>query len=94
MFTAALNSDQAYETVITDMGMPGVDGHQVARSIKAASPHTPVVMLTGWGSAMKENGEAAPEVNAVVGKPARVSDLNNLLLKLTAPQTSTVSGGS
>ena len=94
MFTAALNSDQAYETVITDLGMPGVDGHQVARSIKAASPHTPVVMLTGWGSAMKENGEAAPEVNAVVGKPARVSDLNNLLLKLTGPQTSTVSGGS
>jgi hypothetical protein len=33
---------------------------------------------------MKEDGEAAPEVNAVVGKPASVSELNTLLLKLTA----------
>ena len=64
--------------------MPGLDGYQVARSIKAASPATPVVMLTGWGTAIKENGETASEVNAVVGKPASVSELNNLLLKLTS----------
>jgi len=85
MFCAALQGGQAYESVITDLGMPGIDGHQVARSIKAASPVTPVVMLTGWGTAMKEDGEAAPEVNAVVGKPASMSELNSLLLKLTAP---------
>ncbi len=86
MFCEALECAQPYETVITDLGMPGIDGHQVARSIKAASPATPIVMLTGWGATMKENGETAPEVNAVVGKPARVSELNSLLLKLTAPK--------
>jgi len=84
MFCAALQSDQAFESVITDLGMPGIDGHHVARSIKAASPDTPVVMLTGWGAAMKADGEKAPEVNAVVGKPARLNELHNLLLKLTA----------
>ena len=86
MFRTALQTDQAYETVITDLGMPGIDGHQVARSIKSASPETPVVMLTGWGAAMNENGEAAPEVDAVVGKPVRVDALSNLLLKFTAPR--------
>jgi signal transduction histidine kinase/ActR/RegA family two-component response regulator len=86
MFCAALESDQAYETVITDLGMPGIDGHQVARSIKAASPDTPIVMLTGWEGAMKENGDRAPEVAALVGKPARASELNSLLLQLTAPR--------
>jgi len=84
LFCAALQTRRAFETVITDLGMPGIDGHQVARSIKAASPGTPVVMLTGWGTAIKEDGAAATEVNAVIGKPARVSVLNNLLLKLTA----------
>jgi len=84
MFQSALQSQQAYETVITDLGMAGIDGHQVARSIKAASPDTPVVMLTGWGSAMKEDSEGAPEVNAVIGKPACVSELNRVLLQLTA----------
>jgi len=90
MFHAALQSDHAYQTVITDLSMPDLDGHQVARSIKAASPETPVVLLTGWGAAMNENGERAPEVNAVVGKPACVSDLNNLLLRLTSPERAPV----
>lgn len=85
-FRAALSTDQAYETVITDLGMPDVDGHQVARAIKAESPGTPVVMLTGWGTAMKEDGETAPEVNALLGKPTRISELNELLQKLTANQ--------
>ena len=85
MFHAALRSDQAYQTVITDLGMPDLDGHAVARGIKAASPDTPVVLLTGWGTAIKDNGETAPEVNAVVAKPACVSELNNLLLRLTSP---------
>jgi CheY-like chemotaxis protein/anti-sigma regulatory factor (Ser/Thr protein kinase) len=84
MFRASRLTPQAYETVITDLGMPGIDGHQVARAIKAESPGTPVVMLTGWGAAMKENGETAPEVNALLGKPTRILELNSLLLKLAA----------
>jgi CheY-like chemotaxis protein len=90
MFCSALQTGHAYESVITDLGMPGIDGHQVARSIKTASPNTPVVMLTGWGAAMKEDGEKASEVDAVIGKPARVSELHTLLLKLTAPKTAPV----
>lgn len=90
MFCAALRTDQAFESVITDLGMPGIDGHQVARSIKAASPKTPVVMLTGWASTMKEDGDKASEVNAVVGKPARVGELHTLLLKLAAPSQAPV----
>jgi signal transduction histidine kinase/ActR/RegA family two-component response regulator len=88
IFRAALSSKQAYETVITDLGMPGLDGHQVARAIKAESPSTPVVMLTGWGMAMKEDGETAPEVNALLGKPVRIPELNRVLLRLTAPRQS------
>jgi len=84
MFRAAMLNKQPFETVITDLGMPDIDGHQVARTIKAESPGTPVIMMTGWGTMMKEDGETAPEVDAVVGKPPRIQELNNLLLKLTA----------
>ena len=84
MFRSALRKKQPYETVITDLGMPDVDGHQVARTIKAESPGTPVIMMTGWGTIMKEDGELVSEVDAVVGKPPRIGELNNLLLKLTA----------
>lgn len=83
MFRAAKLKKQPYQTVITDLGMPDIDGHQVARAIKAESPGTPVIMMTGWGTMMKEDGEPAPEVDAVVGKPPRIHELNNLLLRLT-----------
>jgi signal transduction histidine kinase/CheY-like chemotaxis protein len=83
MFRAAIRKKQPYETVITDLGMPDIDGHQVARTIKAESPGTPVIMMTGWGSVMKDDGEIVSGVDAVVGKPPRIVELNNLLLKLT-----------
>ena len=84
MFRAAVQQKQPYEMVITDLGMPDIDGHQVARAIKAESPGTPIVMMTGWGTMMKEDGETAPEVDAVVGKPPRIQELNHLILELTA----------
>ena len=77
-----LNS-QPYEVVITDLGMPDVDGHHVARTIKAESPNTPVIMMTGWGTIMKEDGDATPEVDAVIGKPPHMQELNDLLHRVT-----------
>jgi len=83
LFRTALKQKQPYQAVITDLGMPEMDGHQVARIIKAESPKTPVIMLTGWGTIMKEEGETAPEVDAIIAKPARIDELNNLLLETT-----------
>ena len=42
MFDPAL-----HDVVITDLGMPHVDGRKVAASIHVLSPHTPIIMLTG-----------------------------------------------
>lgn len=85
LFRAARLQNLPFSAVITDLGMPDIDGHQVARSIKEDSPETPVIMMTGWGSMMKEDGETAPEVDALIGKPPHVEELNELLLRLTAP---------
>jgi len=83
LFRTAMRQKQPYQAVITDLGMPEMDGHQVARIIKAESPKTPIIMLTGWGAIMKEEGETAPEVDAIIAKPARIDELNNLLLETT-----------
>lgn len=84
-FLAAVTEKQPFDVVVTDLGMPGLDGQQVARAIKAESPATPVVMMTGWGSMMQEEGQKMIEVDVVVSKPPKVYELNSLLLKLTAP---------
>jgi DNA-binding NtrC family response regulator len=61
-----------------------MDGHHLARAIKAESPHTPIIMLTGWGAMMKADGETAPEVDAVLSKPPRIQELNNILVRICA----------
>ncbi len=84
MFRSNLRGSEPYEVVITDFGMPEMDGRHVARALRAEAPQTPIVMLTGWGAMMKEDGETVPEVDAVVAKPPHMQELNNLLLQLTA----------
>jgi signal transduction histidine kinase len=84
MFRKAARDNLSYEVVVTDLGMSDIDGRQVAKNIKKESPNTPVIMMTGWGAMMKEDGEAPPEVDAVVGKPPRIRELNELLLRVTA----------
>jgi signal transduction histidine kinase/CheY-like chemotaxis protein len=85
LFHTALQKNQPYEVVITDLGMPQMDGYQVARTIKAEAPHTPIIMMTGWGTTIREDGASTPEVDAVIGKPPRMQELNDLLLRVTAP---------
>ena len=82
MFRSRLGGKEPYEVVITDLGMPDMDGRHVAHAIRAESPQTPIIMLTGWGTMMNADGETAPEVDAVLGKPPRLEELNTLLLRL------------
>ncbi len=84
LFRSNLRGSEPYQVVITDLGMPEMDGRHVARALKAESPQIPIVMLTGWGAMLKADGEVVPNVDAVVGKPAKMEELNNLLLEVTA----------
>lgn len=77
-FRLARDRNRPFDVVITDLGMPYVDGRQVAKAIKLESPLTPVVMLTGWGAFMKEDGDA-PKVDSILSKPPRSKDLREVL---------------
>ena len=85
MFRAATLKNQPYEAVVTDMRMPDIDGRQVARTIKAESPNTPIIMLTGWGAIIRDDGDSAPGVDIVVNKPPEMQELNELLLRMVKP---------
>jgi len=89
LFRAARLKNEPFDAVITDLGMPKMDGHQLARTLKAESPHTPIIMMTGWGTIMKEDGETAPDVDALVGKPPQIQELNELLLRVMAAEKPT-----
>jgi signal transduction histidine kinase/uncharacterized membrane protein affecting hemolysin expression len=83
-FRLARQRGRPFDVVITDLGMPYVDGRQVARTVKQESPSTPVVMLTGWGAFMKEDGNAPEQVDGILSKPPRSRELREVLSRLSA----------
>lgn len=85
-FHLAVSTGQAYDVVITDLGMPQVDGRQVASAVKAARPDTLVLLLTGWGRRLVEEGEVPPCVDRVITKPARLHELRDALARGAAAE--------
>ncbi len=79
MFREAHDDNKPFAVVITDLGMPYVDGRQVASAIKKISPATPVIMLTGWGQRLVAEGDIPPHVDRVLNKPPRLRELREAL---------------
>jgi CheY-like chemotaxis protein len=88
MFEKAIAKGQPFDVVITDLGMPGMDGKQVAERVKASSPTTPVILLTGWGMMLDEKSQDMSKVDALLNKPPRVNDLLQVLAKVVGPAAS------
>jgi CheY-like chemotaxis protein len=81
-FRAAEESDERFAVVITDLGMPYVDGRKVASAIKNDSPSTPVILLTGWGQRLVAEGDIPPHVDRVLNKPPKLRELRAALAEL------------
>jgi DNA-binding response OmpR family regulator len=81
-FRTALHRREPFDIVITDLGMPHVDGRQVAATVRAASPSTPIILLTGWGQNVGDS-DPPPPVDRLLPKPPRLRELRAALAELT-----------
>ena len=82
-FRAASARGEPFDVVITDLGMPRVDGRTVAIAIKSGAPDVPVIMLTGWGHRLLADKDLPPHVDRVLGKPPRLAALRAALAEVT-----------
>ena len=71
--------DGAFDLVITDQSMPGINGVQLASAIKQHAAHLPVILLTGFGDEMQAKGNMPQDIDLVVGKPVSAADLRNAI---------------
>lgn len=69
------------DLVLTDLGMPGMNGLEVARALKALSSNTPVALVTGWGG-VAEDARGSSDVDRVLSKPFRVRDVLDAVREL------------
>jgi len=75
---------EAFDLVLTDLGMAEVNGWQVARACKELRPDVPVLLVTGWGVELSAQELAAHGVDAVLAKPLRVDDLLGAVASFSA----------
>jgi len=87
--TTATNGDEAlaifdpkgHDVVITDLGMPKMNGWEVAERIKARSPDTAVFILTGWGEGVAAH-ESMQFVDRGIAKPVSADALLDQLAEI------------
>ena len=84
-FLAGLAAGQPFAAVITDLGMPEVDGRKVAAAVKSAAPGTPVFVLTGWGRQLGAEVSMPSQVDRVLGKPPKLRELREALSSVRHP---------
>ena len=87
-FRAAQANGGAYAVVITDLGMPYVDGRKVAEAVKQISPSTAVILLTGWGRRLMADGEIPPQVDRILSKPPKLQELREAFFQCCPPAKS------
>jgi CheY-like chemotaxis protein len=85
-FSAAQGRNRPFSIVITDLGMPHVDGRRVASFVKNASQSTPVILLTGWGQRLMAEGDVPSHVDCVLSKPPKLRDLREALMLCSSSQ--------
>jgi signal transduction histidine kinase/CheY-like chemotaxis protein len=81
-FQTALDGALPFEAIITDLGMPHIDGLQVARAIKQRAAEMPIILLTGWGRRMKTDDERAAHVDFFLSKPPQLEELRDVLAQI------------
>ncbi len=67
------------DVLITDLGMPGMDGREMAKAAKHLSPNTRVLLLTGWADRLCVTGDMPDGVDQVLGKPITKAQLQQAL---------------
>jgi CheY-like chemotaxis protein len=78
----AFSDDGPFDLVLTDLGLPGISGEDVARSVVESSPDTPVVLLTGWADQLRAEADSLVGVTRILSKPVTLDALAKTLAEV------------
>ncbi|MCH6591266.1 MAG: PAS domain S-box protein, partial [Proteobacteria bacterium] len=86
-----LFASDSFDVVVTDRGMPVMDGNEMIRRLRALDPNLPIIAMTGQGafddgqtaSTAGNDGAAAAGASVVLRMPVRLRDLEGHVRRLT-----------
>src|SRR5262249_37553637 len=68
-----------YHLVLTDLGMPGVDGWQLCQAMRSRNPDVTIAFVTGWGEGVDQERVRRAGAQAVVSKPFSIEDIEQVV---------------
>lgn len=68
-----------YDLVLSDIGLPGMDGWAVAQKIKQHAPHTKVGLVSGWEIPPHPEQLRAQGVDFLLPKPFSLDEVEEAL---------------
>ncbi len=71
-----------FDVMITDLGMPGMSGLDLAGLAHEQYPAMPIAMITGWGMQLNHDEIAMKGILAVLPKPFHMKDVKALVQDL------------
>jgi CheY-like chemotaxis protein len=72
--------------ILMDVAMPGIDGLEAMRRIKAEMPSLPIVIASAHSMASDRERFLAAGADNVLSKPFRLADLISIVAGLAAPR--------
>jgi CheY-like chemotaxis protein len=65
----------AFDLLITDQTMPGMTGAELAERVQRIRPDLPVILCTGYDSALEDKYPEKPRIDALLAKPISRAEL-------------------
>lgn len=79
-----LEAGEQVDVVVTDLGMPEMNGWEVAREVKARWPGLPVGLVTGWAVTVEMSSEERAQTDFIIAKPYSLDALRSALATVHA----------
>jgi signal transduction histidine kinase/ActR/RegA family two-component response regulator len=72
-----------FDAVLTDLGMPGMNGWELLRRVSERDRQVPLAVITGWGDLVSTHEEKAARVEWVLTKPFAMSQICEIAQEIT-----------
>src|SRR5688572_9237845 len=73
-----------YDTVITDISMPGLSGREILKYVQAKQPSTPVIVISGKPDGADGESMVAMGAFAYITKPFQLDDIEDAVVRAIA----------
>jgi PAS domain S-box-containing protein len=68
-----------FALIFTDLGMPGINGWELARRVREISEDIPIILMTGWGLEISEKDVQDLKITELVSKPVTLDVIEDIV---------------